>query len=56
MWSAGFTALVFYVFLAANIFSRRSPYFHDRGLPTGEWANGPLKLVDTPWVLNQEVL
>ncbi|KAH0597591.1 hypothetical protein MHUMG1_04970 [Metarhizium humberi] len=56
MWSAGFIAIVFYVFLGANLFSRRSPYFHDRGAPpAGAWADGPLKLVDTPWTLSQKV-
>ncbi|KID98134.1 hemerythrin HHE cation binding domain-containing protein, partial [Metarhizium majus ARSEF 297] len=55
MWSAGFIAIVFYVFLGANLFSRRSPFFHDRGAPpAGAWADGPLKLVDTPWTLNQK--
>ncbi|KHN95981.1 hemerythrin HHE cation binding domain-containing protein [Metarhizium album ARSEF 1941] len=55
MWSAGFTAVVFYAFLGANLFSRRSPFFHDTGAPpAGEWADGPLKLVDTPWTLRQK--
>ncbi|KAK2594274.1 hypothetical protein QQS21_008053 [Conoideocrella luteorostrata] len=57
MWSAGFTAVVMYLFLGANLFRRRSPYFHDRGgvaAPTGEWADHPVKLVATPWGKTQK--
>ncbi|OAA47857.1 hemerythrin HHE cation binding domain-containing protein [Metarhizium rileyi] len=56
MWSARFTALLCLVFLGASLFSRRSPYFHHREAPpsNGEWADKPLKLVDTPWTLHKQ--
>ncbi|QUC17335.1 uncharacterized protein UV8b_01576 [Ustilaginoidea virens] len=54
MWSAGFTAALTYLFLGANLFRRRSPYFHGRGAPARGWANRPMELVQTPWATSQK--